>query len=151
MASGSCTKQNMLAVFADNSAQLISAADMRLLVNCVYDNFLDLAFVIDNLETYEPKQALSANQGAILNDSIEQGSILIQNLEADKADKNDVYLKSESDARYYSRDYIDSTFYDKTQVYTRDDVNDMVSQLQQNILALNDRIDNIVQKNNLIE
>jgi len=151
MATGACEKQNLLAVFADNDVQSITAADMRLLVNCVYDNFLEIIDVIDNLETYEPKLSLSANQGAILNDKIENNTLFIYNLENDKANKVDVYTKVEADNLFYTQTYIDNNYYNAQELYNKTEINDKLNSIQNSINDLNDRIDNIVTKNNLIE
>jgi len=151
MATGACEKQNLLAVFADNDVQAITAADLRLLVNCIYDNFLDISFIIDNLETYEPKLALSANQGAILNDLIETNLQSINDLQSTKVDETNVYTKVESDSRYYTQTYIDSYIYTKQDVYNKQEISDKLNTLQDSINALNSRIDCIVQQNNLID
>ena len=58
MATGSCKKGNLLTIFSDNTTQNITAADMRILINCIYDNFLDIVNVVDNLDTYIPYQIL---------------------------------------------------------------------------------------------
>jgi len=151
MATGACTKQNILATFADNNAQMITAADMRLLVNCVYDNFLDISNIIDNLDTYIVDKSLSANQGAILNDKIENNQQYIQDLNANKANLSEVYSRVDSDSRYYTRGYIDSGIYLKTETYNRQEIDNALFTIQQSFESLVDRIDNIVSKNNLIE
>jgi hypothetical protein len=151
MAIGACNQQALLAVFADNSAQNITAADMRLLINCVYDNFLDVVNIIDNVDTYIVDKALSANQGAILNDKIETNSQNIQDLETEKADAIDVYTKIESDTNYYNRTYTDANFYKKPELYTRQEIDNALFTIQQSLESLSARIDNIVSKNNLIE
>jgi hypothetical protein len=146
-----CSKENMLNEFRDNDVQAITAESMRLLVNCVYDNFLTLDAVIDNIETYTPNQALSANQGALLNDSIEENNVLIQELDFNKAEKIDVYTKSEIDNDIYKKDYIDSTVYKKDEVYNKHEIETLAQTFQDAISQINDRIDNIVNLNNLIE
>jgi hypothetical protein len=151
MATGACERQQLLAIFADNNAQMISAADLRIFVNCVYDNFLEVTKVIDNVETYNPTDALSANQGALLNDKIEIHAQEIIELNSNKADKSEVYSKVESDNRYYTQDQIDFAFYKKNETYNQQEIDNLIYTLQQSIQALNDRIDNIVQKNNLVE
>jgi len=146
-----CDRSALLEEFKDNNTQEITAASMRLFVNCVYDNFIDLSKVIDNVITYDPKMTLSANQGAILNDKIEGLTVAVQDLDTNKAEKNDVYTKVESDDLFYTKTVIDSNYYLKTETYSALEVDQMFQSLQQSINALNDRIDNIVQKNNLIE
>jgi len=147
MATGGCEKQNVLSLFPDNNAQEITPADMRQLVECVYDNFLDLIYVIDNPDTYEPKMSLSANQGAILNDKIETNSQSIIDLDTTKVDENVVYTKSESDSRYYSQQQIQDNIYTKSETYDRNYIDNQIYMLQQSIISLNDRIDCI--SNNL--
>lgn len=151
MATGSCTLENLLGVFADNNAQQISAADMRLLINCIYGNFLDLMYVIDNLETYQSKQALSARAGAELNDKVEQNTQMIVELETSKVDESEVYTKAESDTKYYSQNYIDAEIYTKNETYNKSEIDNLIISIQTNFDQINARIDNIVYKNNLIE
>jgi hypothetical protein len=151
MATGACDKQQLLAIFADNNAQMITAADMRILVNCVYDNFLDVVEIIDNTDTYDSNKGLSANQGALLEDRIETQEQQIQDLDADKANKSETFTKTESDNRYYTQTQIDASVYKKTETYNRQEIDNSLHTLAQSIQALSDRIDNLVQKNNLIE
>ena len=151
MATGGCELSNLLAVFADNTTQNISPADMRLFVNCVYGAFLEIAEVVDNTDTYDPTKALSANQGALLADKVDINSSDINDLENEKIDTNLVYTKAESDTRYYTQDQIDFSFYNKNEVYTKQESDNALFALQQSIEALSLRIDNIVQKNNLEE
>jgi len=151
MAIGACAKDNLLTVFADNTTQNISPADMRLLITCIYDNFLEVLNVIDDLDTYETQKALSANAGALLNDKLENNTNDITDLQNNKADVNLVYTKAESDTRYFTQDQINSGFYNKTEVYNKQEIDNMIFSLQQSIIDLNDRIDNIVAKNNLQE
>jgi len=151
MATGSCEQSNLLTVFADNTTQNISPADMRLLVNCIYGAFLEISEVIDNLDTYDPLKALSAKAGAELADKVESNELRITNLENTKIDADDVYNKSESDNRYYTQTQIDSGFYTKQETYTRQEMDNALFILQQGIQDLSARIDNIVSKNNLQE
>jgi len=151
MATGACELNNLLTTFADNTTQNISPADMRLLINCIYGNFLEISEVVDNLDTYDPLKGLSANSGAVLNDKVENNEARITSNEINKADANDVYTKGESDTRYYTQTQIDSGFYTKTEVYTKQEVDNALFAIQQNLQALSERIDNIVTKNNLIE
>jgi hypothetical protein len=151
MATYGCDRQTLLQIFADNNTNNISAADMRTFVNCVYDNFLELTKVIDNLDTYSSNSALSANQGAILNDKIEQNQQDIVNLDSNKIDKTEVYDKSESDSRYYTQNYIDSNFYDTSNTYSKAEIDQVLQNIQQAIIDLSNRVDCIVTKNNLID
>jgi len=148
---GACEKNNLLTVFADNTTQNITPADMRLLVTCVYDNFVKVEEIVDNLDTYDPIKGLSANMGAELEDKLDDHESRITDIENEKADKNYVYTKSESDNRYYTQTQIDSGFYLKNEVYTKQEVDNAIFALQQSIQALSNRIDEIVSKNNLIE
>ena len=151
MAAPGCDRQNLLNEFQDNETQQIQAASMRLLINCVYDSFVDYQYVIDNLQTYESKMALSARQGAVLNDKIEQQSQDIINLDSEKADLNLVYTKAESDTRYYSQNYINANYYTVNQVYDKTEVDNLVLTLETLISDIHARIDNLVIKNNLQE
>ena len=56
----------LLDTFRDNNAQLITAADMRELINAIYDEKVSIEDVIDNLLSIEADLPLSANQGRIL-------------------------------------------------------------------------------------
>ena len=151
MATGACTLQNLLGVFADNNAQQISAADMRLLINCIYGNFLDIMYIIDDLETYQSKQALSARAGAELNDKVEQNTQMILDLETSKVDESEVYTKAESDTRFYTQQYIDAEIYTKSETYNKTEIDNLILSIQTGFDQINARIDNIVQKNGLIE
>ncbi len=151
MATGGCEKQNVLSLFPDNQAQEITPADLRQLVNCLYDNFLDIMYIIDNPDTYESKLALSANQGAILNDKIETNTQSILTLDSTKVDENMVYTKNESDSKYYNRTQIDNNIYTKNETYDRNYIDNQLYILQQSITTINQRIDDIVRLNNLIE
>jgi hypothetical protein len=146
-----CSKENLLNEFRDNNVQAITAESMRLFVSCVYDGFLGLDAVIDNVDTYTPNQALSANQGALLNDAIEENDVLIRDLDDTKAEKIDVYTKSEIDDTVYKKDYIDSTVYKKDEVYNKQEIEVLATTFQDAIVQINERIDNIVNLNNLIE
>lgn len=64
------SRQILLDTFADNNAQQITAADLRQFVNSVYDEKVAITDIIDNLVTITTDQALSANQGKVLNDAI---------------------------------------------------------------------------------
>jgi len=148
---GSCSKSNLLTVFADNVTNDISAADMRLLINCVYDNFLDVQNVIDDLDTYNRKQALSANSGAVLNDKIENNIIEIVNIQANKANKSETYSRSDSDSRYYTQSFIDSNYYKTNESYNKTQIDQALQSVQLSLDAISARIDGIVQANNLID
>ena len=56
----------LLDTFRDNNAQLITAADMRELINAVYGEKVSLEDVIDNLLSISTTQTLSSNQGRVL-------------------------------------------------------------------------------------
>ena len=56
----------LLDTFRDNSAQLITAADMRELINAVYGEKVNVEDVIDNLLSTSLTQPLSAEQGRVL-------------------------------------------------------------------------------------
>lgn len=56
----------LLDTFRDNNAQLITAADMRELINALYDEKVSIEDVIDNLLSIETGMPLSANQGRVL-------------------------------------------------------------------------------------
>jgi hypothetical protein len=151
MATGACSKQNLMNIFRDNNTQAITAASMRIMVDCVYDNFLDIQNIIDNLNSYYADKALSAQKGAILNDKIEFVKIDIADIQDTKAEKEFVYTKAESDSLYYNRDYIDTNIYTIQEVYTKTDVDNLIYTLQSILEQIDERIDNIVAKNNLIE
>ena len=151
MANPGCDKATLLTVFADNTTQNISPADMRQLINCVYDNFLDIANIIDNTDTYVADQALSANQGALLSDKLEDNEIRISDLEANKADLTSVYTKIQTNDLFYQKSFIDANFYTKNETYDITEIDNRLSALYQMIQDLDARIDNIVSKNNLIE
>jgi hypothetical protein len=146
-----CDRISLLEEFKDQNTQQITAASMRLFVNCVYDNFVDLSKVIDNCITYDPYLALSANQGAVLNDKLNTLSTRVQDNTDLKADKNDVYNKLEIDDLFYTKGVIDYNYYKKTEVYNKQEIDDLINTLQDSINQLNSRIDNIVQKNDLVE
>jgi len=151
MATYGCDRQYLLSIFADNNTNNISAADMRIYVNCVYDNFLEIVNIIDNLDTYEGKKALSANQGAILNDKIENNTQNILDLNSNKIDKTDVYDKSESDSRYYTQSYINSNYYTISDTYNKAELDQALLNIQQAIVDLSNKLDCIIQRNNLID
>ena len=60
------SQEILLDTFRDNNAQLISAADMRELINALYAENVSIEAVIDNLLSIEATEVLSANQGRIL-------------------------------------------------------------------------------------
>jgi len=151
MGYGACTQSNLLTVFSDNTTQNISPADMRLLVNCLYGGFLEISELIDNLDTYDATKGLTANQGALIGDKIDIMYSDISDLQNNKADANLVYTKGESDTRYYTQDQINSGFYLKNELYTRQEIDNAIFAIQQDLIALSARIDNIVSKNNLEE
>jgi hypothetical protein len=146
-----CDKNTLLYEFRDNNTQAITAASMRLLVNCLYDNFLTLDTIVDNLVTQDPYKSLSANQGVVLNEKFEYNSAKIQDLDVNKANITDVYDKNYIDRNYYNTQQIDANFYTKNEVYTKQEVDDILLSFEQRLIALDDRITNIVQKNNLVE
>jgi hypothetical protein len=151
MATPGCDRANLLYEFRDNDTQNITAASMRLFVNCVYDNFQDKTDIIDNVQTYETQNTLSANQGAILNDKINSLDNLITDLDQTKADITDVYTKVEINNNFYTKNYIDNSFYTTSETYNKSEVDSLFASVEQSLIALNNRITNIVQKNNLIE
>jgi hypothetical protein len=151
MPTAGCSKANLLNEFRDNNVQAITAESMRLFVNCVYDNFTPIESIVDNLSSYVSNQPLSANQGARLNDRVGVTENDINDLQSDKANKTDVYNKIESDNRYYTQTYVDDNLYTVNELYTRAEIDNAISTIQQAIMQLNDRIDNIVNLNDLIE
>ena len=146
-----CTRELLLYEFRDNDTQAITADSMRLFVNCVYDNFLQLDSIVDNLITYDPQKSLSANQGAILNEKIEDLNQITQELDTNKANTIDVYNKSEIDSNFYNNTWIDANVYTKNKVYNKSEISHLLSVINHRLVALDNRITNIVQKNNLIE
>lgn len=60
----------LLDTFRDNNAQLITAADMRELINSVYDEKIAVEDIVDNLASDDGTKVLSAYQGKILNSMI---------------------------------------------------------------------------------
>lgn len=64
------SKQYILSLFPDNSNNEISAADMRIFVNSIFDEEIDIVDIIDNLSSTDQQKPLSANQGRILDDKI---------------------------------------------------------------------------------
>jgi hypothetical protein len=149
MATPGCELNDLLAIFADNTTQNISPADMRQFVTCVYSYFLEISEVIDNLETYDAYKALSANQGALLSDKVEIQAQDIVDLKADKANADEVYTKGESDQRYYTQDQIDASIYTKNEVYTKQEVDNAMFAIQQEIQNINARLDCIVSHLNI--
>jgi hypothetical protein len=124
---------------------------MRIMVDCVYDNFVDIVNIVDNLNSYYPNKVLSAKQGAILNDRISIIEDGIVELDNKKANSTDVYTKVESDTRYYTQDYINMNYYTNQEMYNKAEVDDLIATLQNLFIQLDERIDNIVAKNNLEE
>ena len=151
MATPGCDRSNLLYEFRDNDTQNITAASMRLFVNCVYDNFVENINIIDNLITYDAYKPLSANQGALLNDSINTINTKLNELDANKANLSDVYTKIEIDNAFYNKTYIDNNFYKNNELYSRPEIDSLLASIEQSLIALDNRITNIVQKNNLIE
>jgi hypothetical protein len=141
MATPPCDKNGLLTVFADNTTQNITPADLRLFVTCIYDNFLDISNIIDNNDTYAPDMALSANMGAQLEDKVNDNNDNISTLERDKADANIVYTKAESDSRYYTQTQIDSNVALKSEIYTKQEIDNAMAAIEQSILVLSARID----------
>ena len=146
-----CSKEYILNLFRDNDVQAITAESMRVYVNCVYDNFIAIDSIVDDLNIYDRQSPLSANQGALLNDRVQTLESNVQDLESNKADATSVYTKTESDTRYYEKTIIDSNFYDKTETYSKNEIDAALISIQNLIQQLDDRIDNIVYKNNLVE
>ena len=140
MAIGACEKNNILALFPDNTTQEIQPADLRQLVNCVYDNFLDLSDIVDNVQTSTINQALSANMGVYLSNKIDQNSQSIYDLDQNKVEKGDVYTKQESDNLYYQQSYIDVNYYDKGEVYNKLEIDQALQSIQQALLDLDARV-----------
>ena len=151
MPSAGCSRDYLLNIFRDNATQAITAESMRIYVNCVYDNFVLIEKIVDDLNIYDPLSPLSANQGALLNDRVEVLEDTVIDLNDDKADVTSVYTKTESDSRYYERTIIDNNFYNKTESYSKDEIDAALISIQNLIQQLDDRIDNIVYKNNLVE
>lgn len=65
------SREILLQQFADNQVQGITAADMRSFVNAVYNELFNKLDVRDDLGTEDPDKALSARQGVILLQKIE--------------------------------------------------------------------------------
>jgi hypothetical protein len=112
---------------------------------------MEMNYIVDNLDTYMSNRVLSAKQGALLNDKIEVNQQDIADLKADKIDANLVYSKAEADGRYYTQSYIDGSIYTKTDVYTKQEVDNMMYSLESAIQQLAYRLDKIVELNNLID
>lgn len=140
MATGGCEKDYLLTLFADNTTQNISPADMRQLIECIYMNFLDIVDIMDNLETYDPQKALSANMGAVLGDKIDTNYNQIQILDSTKADQSSVYTKNEIDTNFYNKTYIDANYYTKNQTYTQTEIDDALAQIQYSLQDLDARV-----------
>ena len=64
------SKQYILGLFPDNNNNEISAADMRIFVNAIFDEEVDTTAIVDNLFSTDGQVPLSANQGRILNGKI---------------------------------------------------------------------------------
>jgi len=60
------SQEILLDTFRDNNSMLISAADMRELINALYAENVSIEAIIDNLLSIEATEVLSANQGRIL-------------------------------------------------------------------------------------
>jgi len=75
------SKQYILGLFPDNNNNEISAADIRIFVNAIFDEEVDTTAIIDNLFSTDGQVPLSANQGRILDDKITQTVIDIDSKE----------------------------------------------------------------------
>jgi len=64
------SKQYILSLFPDNNNNEISAADMRIFVNAIFDEEVDTTAIIDNLFSTDGQVPLSANQGRIVDGKI---------------------------------------------------------------------------------
>jgi len=146
-----CTREYLLKEFADNDTQNITAASMRLFVNCVYDNVIDRSLIVDNLVTSNPYVPLSANMGVVLDKKIESNSSQIQDLDSKKIDETDVYNKTYIELNFYDKSYIDYNFYKKSDQYSKQEIDALFNYINQELKSIQNRIDNIVIKNNLEE
>jgi len=75
------SKQYILSLFPDNNNNEISAADIRIFVNAIFDEEIDTVDIIDNLFSTDGRVPLSANQGRILDDKITQTVVDIDSKE----------------------------------------------------------------------
>ena len=146
-----CQRELLLAEFADNDSQAITAASMRMFVNCIYDNAIDRSLIQDNLVTADPYVPLSANQGVVIRNNLIQIQNTLDDLNTLKADKDTVYTKEEINNGFYNKNEIQDNYYSKVEVYTKQEIDSLLSHLEQMIIDVNKRIDNIVDKNDLVE
>lgn len=65
------SRLSLLDTFRDNNSQAITAADMRTLINSIYDEKISIEVIIDNLLSIDATKILSANQGRILKELID--------------------------------------------------------------------------------
>jgi len=75
------SKQYILSLFPDNNNNEITAADVRIFVNAIFDEEIDIVDIIDNLFSTNGQVPLSANQGRILDDKISANTVLINTKE----------------------------------------------------------------------
>jgi hypothetical protein len=146
-----CQRELLLAEFADNDSQAITAASMRMFVNCIYDNAIDRSLIQDNLVTADPYVPLSANQGVVIRNNLIQIQNTLNDLDLQKADRDTVYTKEEINNGFFNKNEIQDNYYSKVEVYSKQEIDSLLNHLEQMIIDVNKRIDNIVDKNDLVE
>lgn len=75
------SKDYILSLFPDNVNNEITAADLRIFVNSVFDEKIDKTDIQDNLTSTDREQPLSANQGRILDEKISNIELISNNKE----------------------------------------------------------------------
>jgi len=75
------SKDYILSLFPDNVNNEITAADLRIFVNSVFDEKIDKTDIQDNLTSTDRGQPLSANQGRVLDEKISNIELITNNKE----------------------------------------------------------------------
>ncbi len=117
----SLSKNALLNRFRDNNTGGIDAADMRILINTLYEEMVLLEDILDRADIYDSEKAASINQVSIIKDELTR---FIISHKSDYYEKEDTYSKSEVHA------LLDADYYKKSEVYSKIEIDRLFNNLR---------------------
>ena len=133
------SKDYILSLFPDNVNNEITAADLRIFVNSIFDEKVDVTSIQDNLVSTDRDKPLSANQGRVLDEKIQS---IINDLSL-KEDSLGVgsYRQVLATGANGNKEWIDLPQYDQVYVYDNlDSVNSNLALSANQGRILNEKI-----------
>jgi len=112
------SRKILLNKFRDNNNGGIDAADLRILVNSLYDEMLLLENILDRADIYDTDKVATINQVSLIKDELTR---FITSYTNDFYVKEDVYTKSEVQA------ILNADYYKKSDVYSKTEIDALIS------------------------